>query len=836
MEVLESRAYLAAISFQSHVDVSEGTSPVAIVAGNFDAGTTLDLAVADGFTNKVNIFLNTGTGTFNAGPQLSMTVPPVAMVAGDFDGNGTTDIAVAGAPGSGIQSTTVTVFLNNGNGTFAAGLITTVLTNQASGEPIGLVAGNFNGDTHLDLATTDFDAGEVSVLLGGGNGGFASPVTYTVGTHPTSLVSADFSGDGTADLAVADFDTNPNTSGQEQVITFLNGIGDGTFTRTTETSLGTTGQGTLTTADLDGDGIPDIVDANTDDHAYILLNDGNDQIFLASTLSTSGPAGAVAVSDFNFDGQKDVVAADGGNPLLAGRNFVTVGSGIAGGGFSTTNDFATGVSPLGIAVGDFNGDRKPDIATANNGDGTFSILLNNTPGTVIQATTTTLVASTTSVPFQTNVQFTATVTGPNGAGLPTGTVNFFDASVLIGSAAIGAGTNQAVFNTTALGVGDHTIIARYVSDGTFGVSSSAVVHETITPTAGNGPDLVGTFVSTTLPTIFVPGELATVRFKITNAGNFAGKGTITNQLFLSLDDTIDSNDIQVTVRGPLAKFPVNLGPGKFITLIGVFTVPAGMTVSDLTNYVLLANINASGSLLESDASNNVSTPSPTLMARYAFGNVGGRANVALTLPDADGTNVTYRLVGPGDGVVSLSDNGIEVVLFNTTAKSSFFISGRGGDGIVEISGISDNDPFGAAIAPKTNLNGVQFFSGVRQLVLNDVSNAIMSIATTQIVNDPPGSIPPSVAPAIIVLHNASNVAIDCELGIGTLIVSGWTADPPSQPTSFKFRSWKYCRAEHWHPDLQGQLRRKHEIVRCWYGFKNGNYPRITFFDELANDG
>src|SRR4029077_6021556 len=122
--------------------------------------------VVTGFGGNANILLNNGDGTFRAGPTLTVAGTPTSVVVGDFNGDGRLDIA------AGTQAGKIDVFLGNGNGTFRTPLVFNLGTSNSIQS---LVAGDFNGDGRLDLAVTSDllqsgDAGQVTVLLGNGNG------------------------------------------------------------------------------------------------------------------------------------------------------------------------------------------------------------------------------------------------------------------------------------------------------------------------------------------------------------------------------------------------------------------------------------------------------------------------------------------------------------------------------------------------------------------------------------------------------------------------------------------------------------------------------------------
>ncbi len=720
LESLESRTYFSAVSFAAHVDHADGPSPVAIVVADFNMDGKLDIATADSSTQKVNLFLGDGVGGFAAGTTLSLTAPPTEILSGDFNGDGRPDIAVAGTSTNGSGATTVTVFLNSAvAGSFASGQVSTVQSGLGAGEPIAIAAGDFNGDSHLDIAATNFSSGNVSVLLGTGIGTFQVPVTYGTATNPVAITTGDYNGDGKLDLAVV------GSRSATPIVNLLTGSAAGIFTGGADITLNSAGA-SITTADLNGDNVPDLVVGTSGNSAMVLGNNGQAQFTSAGSVSLPASASDVAVADFNFDGTVDIAAANGGVPTSASS--ITIGTGGGGGAFTTIADFATGAPPAQIAVGDFNGDSKPDIATANPSTGTFSILLNSTVGTVTQPTTTTLGSDSSSVPFDGNVHLTSIVAGPAGSTNPTGNVQFFDGTTLIGTSGIAAGANVATLDITSLPVGNHKIKAVYQGDSAFKTSTSAILLETITPTPGNGPDLSVAFASTTLPSAFVSGEKATVKFSVTNIGNSLAKGLISNALFLSLDDTFDGTDIPVTITGSLAKTSVNLIPTKSVVLTGSFVVPAGIALSA---YHLLANINTTGSLLESDATqelNNSADSPATFSAVTQFGTVGGRKNVVLTLPDADGTIVTYKLSGPGTGTISSDVNGLTLSIADTTLASTLAITGKGGDGLAELFAMdaaSALGSFSSATAEVTN--SIVLSGGIRKLNLLHAGPAHLDI-------------------------------------------------------------------------------------------------------------
>jgi hypothetical protein len=202
---------------------------------------------------------------------------------------------------------------------------------------------------------------------------FATHVDYATDSRPESAVVADVDGDGKPDLVTV--------SPSQTAISVLVGHGDGTFAAHVDSVLATA-PFAIAVADVNGDGKLDIVTANgNNDTIGVLLGHG-DGTFAAEVQYTSGPANslpnAIAVGDVNGDGKPDVVTAN----YMSGTFSVLVGHG--DGTFTLAVQDACGSypsAPHSVAVADVNGDGHPDLAIANYNNNAVAIVINRGDGT-----------------------------------------------------------------------------------------------------------------------------------------------------------------------------------------------------------------------------------------------------------------------------------------------------------------------------------------------------------------------------------------------------------------------------------------------------------------------
>ena len=360
--------------------VAVGTNPGAAVVGDFNGDGIPDLAVVNLNGGTLTVLLGNGSGGFVSGPGSPFAVGTVgaeeiySVVAGDFNGDGIQDLAISNS-----DLNNVTVLLGNGTGGFTPAPGSPVAVGHV---PISVGVGDFNGDGIQDLAVANAGSSNITVLLGNGSGGFAaasgSPVA--IGANIANLAVGDFNGDGIQDLAVSGFVNSSQ-------ITVLLGKGSGGFTAAPNSPFPAgTIPGPLTVGDFNGDGIQDLATVDpVGNDVTVLLGNGSGGFTPApgSPFAVGSDPDSIAVGDFNGDGIQDLVTAN------QHSNNVTLLLGNGSGGFTaaTYGPFAVGLQPLALAVGDFNGDGILDFATANSGSNSVTVWLGLVVGNTSQTIT-----------------------------------------------------------------------------------------------------------------------------------------------------------------------------------------------------------------------------------------------------------------------------------------------------------------------------------------------------------------------------------------------------------------------------------------------------------------
>ncbi len=271
---------------------------------------------------------------------------PQAVVASDFNGDGIPDLAIGN-----YDTRNTSILLGNGDGSFQPAGSFVVGQN-----PWSLAVGDFNGDGIPDLVTVGYRS--MSVLLGTGDGSFQPALTFATGTLSYSVAVGDFNGDGIQDLALANYGASGGS------VSILLGNGDGSFQPPRNFGTGA-GSNFVAVGDVNGDGTADLVVADVvGNDVSVLLGNGDGSFQPARSFAAGTRPYALALADFNGDGVPDLAVVD--SPI-SGSGTVSVLLGTGDGSFQPAQTFAVGSHPASVAVGDFNGDGRPDLAVADFG-------------------------------------------------------------------------------------------------------------------------------------------------------------------------------------------------------------------------------------------------------------------------------------------------------------------------------------------------------------------------------------------------------------------------------------------------------------------------------------
>jgi len=317
----------------------------------------------------------------------------------------------------------------------------------------------------------------------------------------------------------------------------------------------------------------------------------------------------VALGDMNGDGKLDLLVANVcASSSSCDNGSVSVVLGKGDGTFHSLVFYGSGGQQRGassVAVGDLNGDGKPDLVVANY-CASSSSCANGTVGVLLARTTTivTLASSLNPSYLNQSVTFTATVTSPY-SGAPTGSVTFKEGSTTLASAPVTSG--QVAYTTTYTTAGTHQITAIYSGDNNNLGSTSPILKQvvnkvltTTTLTSSQNPSTFSqmvTFAATVSSSQGTPPDGETVTFKqgatVLGTGALSGgmasfstsslnAGTLTITAGYSGDATLatSSGTVKQTVKKAttgttLTSSPNPSSAGQTVTFTSVVSSSAG---------------------------------------------------------------------------------------------------------------------------------------------------------------------------------------------------------------------------------------------------------------------
>jgi uncharacterized repeat protein (TIGR01451 family) len=530
----------------SDLTISNGNIISGSGGGIFNLGTlTLTDVIVSGNIN--NTFIAEGGGIQNNGTLtlINSIVTGNALTSGNIFGGG----GISNVGGTMVLSgSTVSGNTCNTNGGGIANLGSLTLTNSTvSGNNAAVSGGGIlmtgSSSTTTSINSTITNNRSDSDNSGGGEQGGGIDVFAGTATLKNTIVAGNFRGTGT---------TRDDVSGALDATSSFNLIGDGTnMTGVSNGSngnqvgnaaspinallatLGNYGGPTQTHALLPGSPAIDAgSNANSNNAGLTADQRGFNRIINATVDIGSFESSGFTLTATSGTPQSAMIGAAFAAPLIA--SITGVGGEPVNGGVVTFTAPASGPSATltggtTVAKVTIAGGQASTNATANFTAGSYNVSATATGATSAlfnltnnKGNTTTIVTSSAnpSVLGQ-PVTFTATVSAvPPAAGTPTGIMTFLDGGNSIGTAPVGGGV--AIFTTSALAVGNHTITTVYSGDGNFNASSGSLIGN---PQVVNKANTTTTVTSSSNPSVF--GQPVTFTATVSSAAPGTPTGTVT---------------------------------------------------------------------------------------------------------------------------------------------------------------------------------------------------------------------------------------------------------------------------------------------------------------------
>jgi 6-phosphogluconolactonase (cycloisomerase 2 family) len=633
---------ITSCDLQPKTDFTSGSSPYSVAIGDLDGDGKADLAVANGSSYTVSVFRNTSvsgtltTSSFAAKVDFTTGTTPYSVAIGDLDGDGKPDMAVAN-----YSSGTVSVFRNtstSGSISFAARV------DFATGSyPYSIAIGDLDGDGKPDLAIANYGSSTVSVLRNTSANGtitassFATKVDFTTGSSPRSVAIGDLDGDGKADLVLANLGSytvsvlrNTSVSGTIATSSFANKVDFATGSGPSFVAIG----------DLDGDGKSDLAVANVSGNTISVLRNtstsGSSSFAPKVDFSVGSYPYYLAIGDLDGDGKPDLVASNNSSSSLSILRNTSVSGSITTSSFAAKADAGTGSGSNAVAIGDLDGDGMPDLAVVS-GSNLVSVHRNGVP---VLPTITGI--SPTSV---CGASATITISGTNLNGVT---------AVRVGGTAVASFTINSDNQITAVVNGN---------SGVFSVSTYC--------TAVSGTDTLKFANCTPTITSFTPAAAAPGASVTLTGSNFNAQAALNVVYFGAAKATVTSataNSLMVTVPSGATYAPIT-----------VLNTATGLSGASLSSFIPVYSP-AKTDLSSCDFKDKVDFTTNDNPYSVAFGDIDGDGKPDMAVANSNSYTVSvYRNIS-ATGSLSSNSFAAKVDLSLSSPAFSVAFADLDGDG------------------------------------------------------------------------------------------------------------------------------------------------------------